>query len=359
MSNILTYLSSLKQRAPISSFLILSWIVIATLAPPFVHEPNQGFFPALIPYNPSSIDLLNANAISPLEEQSVKSLYFHHWLGTDEIGRDLLSQLIHGSRTALLVGFLSVLISAFIGIFLGSFPAFVGDRTIQVNTTKFLLVSTISLLVILYTIFVMPWDYLTLFSSLLLTAVIFGMLYFFWNWTFSSKTNKGKSIYLPFDLVSGRMIETMDSLPLLFIIISLSAIVKPSIYGIVFIIGISNWATIARYARAETLKVKELPFIEAARAMGLPKRKILMNHILPNSLRPVLITLAFGVAASILIEATLSFLGIGMGVEDASWGSIMAEARKHPEAWWLATFPGLAIFLVVYSCNKLGERMIE
>lgn len=357
LSSAYTLISTFFRKSALASLILSAWILLSVIGPAFVHQEDEGFFPAIIPYNSTSIDFKNANTIGPFADQSVSSAYYRHWLGTDELGHDVLAQLIYGSKTALLIGVLSVLLSAIVGIFLGSTAAYFGDNGLKLKRNKAIFSSTIQLIVLIYLIFVWPWAYVSSYSTVIAIIASIALSVILWKWTLVPNNRTIKSISVPFDLLVGRLIEAMDSLPILFIIVSLSAILKPSIFGVILIIGLSNWASIARYARAESLKIKNLDYIESARAMGIPQKRIIFSHILPNALPPVFITLAFGVAASILIEATLSFLGMGISVEEASWGSMLAEARRFPEAWWLAIFPGLAIFLVVYSCNKLGEAL--
>ena len=291
----------------------------------------------------------NAGAIGPFEPQSVESTYYRHWLGTDELGRDVLAQLIHGSRTALVVGLFSVLLSALIGIGLGMTAGFLGDNSIKLSLAKAILIPSIILLFLIYLLFVLPWSAISLWQVLMMFALFIVLIWLIFR---MREDRSGTHRSLAADLIIGRMIEVMDSLPILFIIISLSAIIRPSIVSVILIIGISNWASIARYARSETLKIKQSAYIESARAIGLGKLNILWRHILPNALPTLGVALAFNVAAAILIEATLSFLGVGIGVEEASWGSMLAEARRSPFAWWLALFPGLAIFAVIYACKS-------
>lgn len=348
MNNLLN-IKILFRKAPWSFSIILIWLFFATFASLIANENG------LIPYSATSIDFKNAGAIGPFEEQSIADLKHRHWLGTDELGRDVLSQLIHASQTALIVGLLSVLLSALIGISLGISAAYLGDRSVKVNRGTFLFSFSLMLLGVSYLLWVTPWQFLNLGESIGLALIVFFMITLLIY--LIGKIKLKQNAFLPVDLILGRTIEAMDSLPILFIIISLSVIVRPSIMGVVLIIGISNWATLARYARGESLKVRSENYIEAARAIGLTRRRILFNHILPNALPPLIITMAFGVAASILIESTLSFLGVGIGVEEASWGSMLAEARRIPQAWWLSVFPGLAIFAVIFSCNQLGELL--
>jgi peptide/nickel transport system permease protein len=122
------------------------------------------------------------------------------------------------------------------------------------------------------------------------------------------------------------------------------------------IIGFTSWVGYATFVRAEVLKLRKQDFVHAAVAAGLPLRSVLFRHILPNAVTPVLVTASFGVAVAILSEATLSFLGIGL-VSEASWGKLLNQALSAGGAfyWWIAIYPGLAIFLTVFAYNMIGE----
>jgi peptide/nickel transport system permease protein len=169
-----------------------------------------------------------------------------------------------------------------------------------------------------------------------------------------------KKISVPVDIIVSRMIEVMLSIPTLFLIISISAIIeKPSIFILMVIIGLTTWTGIARFIRAELLRVRNLEYIEAANALGFSELRIIFKHAIPNSLSPVLISIAFGVASAILIESTLSFLSIGVPPEELTWGSLLSAARQTPSAWWLAIFPGCAIFITVVIFNLAGEGLTD
>lgn len=159
------------------------------------------------------------------------------------------------------------------------------------------------------------------------------------------------------DILLSRLIEVVICFPFLFLILAVIAFLPPSIYNIMIVIGITRWTDIARYTRGEFMRLKGREFTEAARALGASDRKIIFKHILPNSLAPVLVTATFGIANAILIEAALSFLGLGVQPPTASWGGILSSARDSDFAWWMTTFPGLAIFLSVTAYNLLGEGL--
>ena len=125
------------------------------------------------------------------------------------------------------------------------------------------------------------------------------------------------------------------------------------------IIGFTSWTGIARFIRAEMLRIRSLEYIEAAHALGFSEWRVIMRHAIPNALSPVMITIAFGIAAAILIESTLSFLGVGVSPETVTWGSLLAAARQSSSAWWLAVFPGCAIFITVTIFNLIGEGLTD
>ncbi len=212
-----------------------------------------------------------------------------HWMGTDDLGRDVCSRMIHGAAVSLKVGFVAVGIALVIGLFFGAVAGYYGGAA---------------------------------------------------------------------DVIISRLIEVVMCFPFFFLILAVIAFLPPSIFNIMVVIGITRWTAIARYARGEVLKIKQLDYAQAARALGASDRKIIVRHIMPNSIAPVLVTATFGIANAILIEAALSFLGLGIQPPFASWGGILATAREFiGVAWWLAMFPGLAIFLTVTAYNLAGEGL--
>ena len=154
-----------------------------------------------------------------------------------------------------------------------------------------------------------------------------------------------------------RAVEVMNSIPPLLLLLALVAVLeKSTLWHIAVLIGLMGWTSLTRFTRGEVLKIRELPYVEAAKALGFSPMRIALRHVLPNALSPLLIVLAFGMAGTILLEASLSFLGLGGGIEEVTWGKLLAQAREKPNNWWLALFPGLAIFLTVMIFNFLGEK---
>ena len=241
-------------------------------------EGDWAVFPP-IPYSPTDIKL--DDRLQPPSRR--------HLLGTDDIGRDAASRIIHGSRVSLSVGFVAVSIYVLIGMAIGALAGYYG-----------------------------------------------GLV----------------------DIVSSRLIEVMLTIPTFFLIITVVAFLPQSVFNIMVVIGLTNWPTVARLTRAEFLKTKSLDYVIAARALGATDVRTIFGHVLPNTLAPVFVAATFGIASAILIESTLSFLGIGVPPSTASWGSILYGGRQLlPSAWWLNVFPGFAIFVTVISYNLVGEGL--
>jgi len=160
------------------------------------------------------------------------------------------------------------------------------------------------------------------------------------------------------DLILSRVVEVVLCFPVLFLLMALAAFLPPSPAAIILAIGLTAWPGDARYARAEILKAKNLDYARAAKVAGASTPRILLRHLLPNVLAPLVVSAAFGVAWAILAEAALSFLGVGLPAPATSWGGILSAAPAYiEEAWWMALFPGLALFLTVSAYNLLAEGL--
>ncbi|MFH1134609.1 MAG: ABC transporter permease [Pseudomonadota bacterium] len=160
------------------------------------------------------------------------------------------------------------------------------------------------------------------------------------------------------DAAISRFIDLMLCFPSFFLILAVIAILEPSIWNIMAVIGATGWMGVARLVRAEFLTLKERDFVVAARAMGARDARIIFVHILPNALAPVLAAAVLGAAGAILTESALSFLGIGVQPPTPSWGNILTEGKDNiSSAWWLSLYPGLAILTTVLAYNLLGEGL--
>lgn len=233
--------------------------------------------PLITPYDPSAIDAYHV-LLPPSSE---------HWMGTDELGRDVFTRIIYGARISLKVGFVAVGIAIAIGTVVGLLAGYYG------------------------------------------------------GWL---------------DSILMRFVDIMLCFPTFFLILAVIALLEPSIWYIMLIIGITGWMGVARLVRAEVLSIKERDYITAARSIGASNVRIIFRHILPNAAAPVFVAATLGVAGAILTESALSFLGIGVQPPTPSWGNILTSGKDYLEfAWWLSLFPGLAILVTVLAYNLLGE----
>jgi peptide/nickel transport system permease protein len=324
-----------------------------------------------VPYLPQNMDENNVHSVSPFGQQNVLSLRWRHWMGTDELGRDIFSGMIHGTRIALTVGIVSMGIASLFGILMGSLAGYFGDERLKVSRARICMNCIFFVLAFFEGFIARSYEFSdalavsfgkfflqVLFSIFIMIVVLVAgnILAFPLKLIPYLRTR----ISVPVDIIISRFIEIMVSVPILFLIISVSAIVThPSIYIVMTIIGLTSWTNIARFIRAEMLRIRSLEYVEAARALGYSELRVIMKHAIPNALSPVLITIAFGIAAAILIESTLSFLGVGVSADTVTWGSLLATARQSPSAWWLAVLPGTAIFITVTIFNLIGEALTD
>lgn len=324
----------------------------------------------LIPYLPSDMDLMNANFVGPFDDQMVDSAKWTHWMGTDNIGRDVLSGMIHGTRVAFLVGIISMSIATFIGILLGGLAGYFGDDKLKLPRIQVWFLYLGVVFAFFWAFFARSYELgeafsdgiFALFFQLFISFIIFVLvlaIFFFLAFPFTKIPFLRDPIAAPIDMIVTRVIEIVVSVPRLILILSIIAVAKPSIFLIMIVIGFTSWTGIARFIRAEMLKVRKLEFMEAAQSFGYSHLRAMVKHAIPNSLNPVFIAIAFGIASSILIESTLSFLGIGVPPEEVTWGALLSLGRKAPDAWWIVTFPGFAIFLMVTLFNLIGEGLTD
>ena len=255
----------------------LSWCVLLALCIAAVFSSQVAL------HNPVRERLLD-RLLPPVWAQDGDWQYF---LGTDHLGRDVVSRMIYGTRVSLVVGFAAMAVGSALGIVLGVSAGYAGQR---------------------------------------LDEVIMAVA------------------------------DIQLALPTILLAITMIAVLGPSFTNLVVVIGISGWVTYARIARAQVLSVREKEFVEASRAQGSGPLRIVCRHILPNILSPLIVVATLDLARTIILEATLSFLGLGMQPPTPSWGGMLSDGREYLlSAWWIATFPGLALMLTALSFNRLGD----
>ncbi len=160
------------------------------------------------------------------------------------------------------------------------------------------------------------------------------------------------------DALLMRMVDVVLAFPRIVLVVVVVALYEPSLPLLVLVLGATQWPTTARLVRSEILSLREREFIVAARALGIPEGRVVVRHLLPNAIPPVLVATALGVGYAVLLEAGLSFLGLGVPAPTPSWGGMIADGRAYLlDAWWLATAPGIALVLLVLGFNLLGDGL--
>ena len=258
----------LEHRLAVTSALVL---LVLTLA--------AALAPLLSPFDPESTDLL----------QRFESPSSAHIMGTDSVGRDLLTRILYGGRVSLAIGVLATLTAITIGTTLGGVAGYYG------------------------------------------------------RWA---------------DGVLMRFVDAVRSIPRLFLLILFAVFFGGKVITVILVLGALSWTTTARLVRAMFLSLKERDFVLAARAVGARDRDIMVRHILPNAIAPVIVAATLGVAATIIAESTLSFLGLGVQPPVPTWGNMLKDATTDMgKAPWIAIFPGVAIFLAVVAINFIGDGL--
>jgi len=255
------------RRMPIFSVLFLVIFLICGI-----------FGSSLAPLDPTDGDL-SRSLIPPFQDRNYP-------LGTDHLGRDILSRIICGARISMIVCIMVIFFAGSIGTVLALLSGYIGGKV---------------------------------------------------------------------DIIIMRIVDTMLSIPYMMIAIALAAILRPSLFNIIILLSILGWTGYARVIRGEVLRIKDSDFVKLAKIDGCSKTRILIHHIFPNIVNTLVILATLQVGAVIIIESSLSFLGLGVPPPAPSWGGMLADSRSYISNWWLSTFPGLTIMATVLSCNLLGE----
>jgi len=275
-------------------------------------------------------------------------------LGTDDLGRDVFARMLQGAWVSLTVGFVAVGIAVGIGILLGGMAGYYGRNYIRSGHIIFGLLLAVAIVLSYHRLF-------TAAAVLLITAIA--------GWVCTNQHDRSVSTlpgYLKWmvlptmqvDTLIMRAVDIMLCFPSFFLILTVVALLPPSIYNIMVIIGLTSWMGTTRFVRAEFLSLREQDFVAAARALGISDARIIFRHIMPNAVAPVLVSATLGIASAMLTEAGLSFLGFGVPPPHATWGNILSDGKAFIfDAPWLTFAPGVVILIVVLAFNLFGEGM--
>jgi peptide/nickel transport system permease protein len=299
--------------------------------------------------------------LSPVNKEMVKSvdrpLFNLYLLGTDDLGRDVFARMMQGAWVSLTVGFVAVGIAVFIGIVMGGIAGYYGN--VRINFMQVL-----SMTAFFTSMVFLASGRNEMALNFLLAAFLFAVLsaiYYFVS--VRGSVSSGPLRLLFFDTISVdslimRFVDIMLCFPSFFLILTVVAILPPSIYNIMVVIGLTGWMGTTRFVRAEFLSLREQDFVSAARVMGIPDISIIFRHMIPNAIAPVLVSATIGIAGAILTEAGLSFLGFGVPPPHATWGNVLSDGKRFLfDAPWLTYIPGLSILVVVLAFNLFGEGL--
>ena len=275
-------------------------------------------------------------------------------LGTDELGRDVFARMLQGAWVSLTVGFVAVGIAVGIGILLGGIAGYYGRNYIRSGHIIFGLLLAVAIVLSYHRLF-------TAAAVLLITAIAGWVCTHQHDRSVSTLPGYLKWMVLPtmqVDTLIMRAVDIMLCFPSFFLILTVVALLPPSIYNIMVIIGLTSWMGTTRFVRAEFLSLREQDFVAAARALGISDARIIFRHIMPNAVAPVLVSATLGIASAMLTEAGLSFLGFGVPPPHATWGNILSDGKAFIfDAPWLTFAPGVVILIVVLAFNLFGEGM--
>jgi len=272
------------RRAALRRLLRLRWGLAAAVVLLLI-VASAVFAPWLVPHDPLDVNIRHRLAPPAWMEGGTS----RHLLGTDQVGRDLLSRMIFGGRVSLVVGATAVLISASIGVPLGLAAGYFGGRP--------------------------DWTIMTL-------------------------------------------VNVMLTFPFVLLALAVIAVLGPSLINMIVVLGVAGWPIYARVIRAETMTIREREFVMAGRALGMGHARIIFRQIFPNLLSAIVVIATLQVAQVIILESFLSFLGLGIQPPTPAWGNMLGEGRVYMlNSWWIATFPGSAIFATTLVMNLMGNAL--
>ena len=285
-----------KNRSAVISLWFLIFLFVLSIVAVLLTKYSPPFDPATVRLSEKFLPPLTSFTSTLVKAEDAPP-FGVYLLGTDELGRDVFSRMLQGTPVSLTIGFVAVGISVAVGILLGGLAGFYG-------------------------------------------RVRLG--------------------FITVDTLIMRFVDIMLCFPTFFLILTVVALLPPSIYNIMIVIGLTSWMGTARLVRAEFLSLREQDYVMAARSQAIPEMRIIFQHIVPNAIAPVLVSATIGVATAILTESALSFLGFGVQPPDATWGNILSDGKGFIfDAPWLTFIPGFTILFVVLAFNLCGEGLRE
>lgn len=352
-----------KHKLAMAGAIVLLLMVLVAV---FAHQ--------FAPQDPNAIDEVHwqGNPLPPCFQDAVAC--GGHSLGTDENGRDLLSRLMFGARISLTVGVAAVIMELCIGTLLGALAGYFGTVQLRVRSKSrprsLWLGAALGLAFgSAAAYYVHPHLHGLALQAIVEAVCVLAGTYIGWKIVavnpLSGAPAQDLPLPLPIDYFIMRLTDVFLSIPLLPLLLTLTGIVAASSskaslgFGvIVIIIGALSWPGVARLVRASYLSLREREYTEAARALGNSDFRIMLRHLLPNAIAPIIVQATLDVANVIVLESTLSFLGFGIQPPTASWGNMLANAESNLEiAWWAAVFPGLCILVTVLAINYIGDGL--
>jgi peptide/nickel transport system permease protein len=273
-----------EEPAALRRLLRLRWGIAAAVVMLLI-VASAVFAPFIAPHDPLAVNIRHRLGPPAWMAGGVAE----HLLGTDQVGRDLLSRMIYGGRVSLVVGVIAVIMSATIGVLLGLAAGYFGGNT--------------------------DWTIMTL-------------------------------------------VNVMLTFPFVLLALAVIAVLGPSLTNMILVLGAAGWPIYARVIRAETLAIREREFVLAGRALGMSHARIVFRQIVPNLVSVIVVIATLQVAQVIILESFLSFLGLGVQPPTPAWGNMLGEGRVYMlNSWWIATFPGLAIFVTTLVINLMGNAL--
>lgn len=307
----------------------------------------------LVRFSHNTIDRMNMDSSRP---GSLSKNGHRHVLGTDKLGRDVLAGVIRGLFHCVRIGLLATFISMILGVVMGQAAVHYGDSGWRINGVQLI----ISICFIVLGVYILLDCFL---SEVGLNWVhwVYLVILFLLGFLYKSASRAPfQKFALPVDGIVMRFVEIRKSIPVMILLLAILPLFKnPSSINITIVLTALGWISFARYARAEGLNVSKTGYILVAKALGIGFWRTLVKHYWPNTKDTILVIFIFIFMGNIIIESSLSFLGIGLPADDMSFGTLISQGRRDMEAWWVTVFPGLTIFILLIVLNQLRSKSVN